>query len=145
MLHSGYDNKYSYVSLGPLGNNQMTSGSLQASGNTIYLYRAYNQRGGSTMVVYYDCTEDSEIEIWEHKAVGEPMLVVRAGILQISSSPYSNSDAKLTLNRFWSKPNYSFSNTNEYTFMIRGLVETPYRSQDDEADAPTDLPTDDGV
>ena len=93
------------------------------------------------MVVYQDATADSTIEIWEHKSVGEPMLVVRAGIRQISTSPYSTSDAKLLLNRFWSKPDYKFSTSKKYTFMIRGLVEKPsYRSQGDEADAPTDSP-----
>ena len=79
------------------------------------------------MVVYHEATADSMIEIWEHKAVGEPMLVVRAGILQISTSPYSTSDAKLLLSRFWSKPDYNFSTSKKYTFMIRGLVETPGR------------------
>lgn len=145
MLTSGYDNQYSYKNTGSVSSEQFSSESLEASGNTIYLYRAYNKNGGSTMVVYHEATEDSEIEIWEHKAVGEPMLIIRAGIRQISTSLYSNSDAKLLLNRFWSKPDYKFSTTKKYTFMIRGLVQSPSRSQDDDADAPTDLPTDNGV
>ena len=138
MLHSGYDNQYSYKNTGSVSSEQFSSESLEASGNTIYLYRAYNKNGGSTMVVYHEATEDSEIEIWEHKAVGEPMLIIRAGIRQISTSLYSNSDAKLLLNRFWSKPDYNFSTSKKYTFMIRGLVQSPSRSQDDEADASPD-------
>ena len=97
------------------------------------------------MVVYHDATADSYIEIWEHKNTMEPMLVVRAGIREISTSPYSTSDAKILLNKFWAKADYNFSKMKNYTFVIRGLVEKPSRSLDDEADAPTDSPTDNGV
>jgi len=127
MLHSGWDNKYSYMNPGSLTDAGITSDSLQASGNVIYLYRAYNYKGGSTMVVYHEATADSMIEIWEYKSVGEPMLIVKAGIREISTSPYSTSDAKLLLSRFWSKPDYNFSTSKKYTFMIRGLVESPGR------------------
>jgi len=127
MLHSGWDNTYNYMNPGSLTDAGITSDSLQASGNIIYLYRAYDYRGGSTMVVYKDPTGDSLIEIWEYKAVGEPMLIVRSGIREISTSPYSTSDAKLLLSRFWSKPDYKFSTSKKYTFMIRGLVEKPGR------------------
>ena len=133
MLHSGYDQKYAYIAPGSINHYEMSSDSLSASGDTIYLYRAYYPTGATAMVRYYDATKDSYIEIWEHKdGPSSPEPIIRAGIKEISTSPHSSSDAKLLLNKFWAKKDYNFSKMKYYTFVIRGVVDKPYRSQDDE-------------
>ena len=130
---------YTAMPTGSLNDNQFNSDSYQASGSTLYIFRAWGQKRGWTQVVNYDCTENSTIEMWE--ADGHPPeLILRAGIREITQSQESQHDAKLTLNRFWSKSNYSFNKYRQYTFMIHGLVErdellSPLSSESDKTDA----------
>lgn len=122
MLHSGNGNVYSYTTPGSLNDNQFTSDSYQASGSTLYIFRLWGQKRGWTAVVNYDCTENSTIEVWEADGY-PPELILRAGIREITQSQESQHDAKISLDRFWSKSNYSFNKYRQYTFMLHGLVE----------------------
>ena len=89
------------------------------------MYKAYTESGSSLRVLDYNGTEDSMLEIWEWNTTN-PELVLRAGIGQISQSSESKHDAKVTLNRMWAKPSYSFSIYSYYNFVMRGLVARPY-------------------
>ena len=147
MLHSGPGYVYKFVDKGILSSSQFSSDTHQASGNTLYLHRLWGQKRGWTQVVNYDRTQNSVIEVYEADS-GTPVLVLKAGINKIEQAEWSRDDAKLELNRFWSKPGYSFSKSKEYSFMIHGLTErevliSPLSLPDDEADAPTDLPNED--
>ena len=103
--------------------SQFSSDSHQASGSYLYISRLWGQKRGWTQVVNYDRTEDTIIEVWQINSDGSTLLIIRAGINSIEQAEWTQHDAKLTLNRFWSKPGYSFSKFNDYTFMIHGLVE----------------------
>ena len=101
--------------------NEFATNFSAASANELWLFKAYNQNGLAVKVLDYDCTGDSFIEFFEWSDEGL-IPVFSAGISQISQSTYAIHDAKLSLNRFWAKPNYSFSAYRYYTFTIRGLV-----------------------
>ena len=137
MLHSGSGYKYRFVDKGILSSSQFTAGSNQASGDYLYLHRLWGQKRGWTQVVNYDRTQNSIIEVWEDGDV--PVLIIRAGIHTIEQSEYTRDDAKLKLNRFWSKPGYTFGKFKDYILMIHGLTErevliSPLSLPDDEAD-----------
>ena len=123
MLHSGSGYAYKFVDKGILSSSQFSSDSHQASGSYLYMSRLWGQKRGWTQVVNYDRTEDTIIEVWQINSDGSTLLIIRAGINSIEQAEWTQHDAKLTLNRFWSKPGYSFSKFNDYTFMIHGLVE----------------------
>ena len=109
--------------MGSLNEDQFTSDSDQASsGNTLYLSRLWGQKRGRTQVVNYDRTQNSTIEVWEADS-DVPVLIMKAGIQTIVQSEHSQDDARIAMNRFWSKPGYSFSKSRNYTFMLHGLVE----------------------
>jgi len=128
MMHSGSSvggRTYNYVDPGSINEYQFSANSSNASGDTLYMFRAWSQKYGWTQVLDYDCTEDTTIEMWQHNTNSDPLLIMRSGIREIVESQYSRHDAKILLNRFWIKPDYKFSKFNGYTFMINGLVERP--------------------
>ena len=130
LIHSGSSvgtRTYNYVDPGSISEYQFSSDSYDASGSTLYIFKAWSQKYGWTQVLDYDCTEDTTIEMWQDTTSGSPLLIMRSGIREIVQSQYSQYDAKILLNRFWVKPDYRFSKYNGYTFMIHGMVEKPGR------------------
>ncbi len=120
LLHSGWDIKYKYVALKSLDQKEFALNSSASSANTMYLFKAWNQDGYSVRVLDYQATQDSYIEIWEYDT-SNPMPVLRAGIKKIEQSVYSQHDSKITLERIWGKPSYTFNTYRYYSFVIRGL------------------------
>ena len=125
MLHSGSGYAYKFVDKGILSSSQFASESTFSSLSYLYLSQLWSQKNGWTPVVNYDSTQNSTIEVRQINNDGSTLLIIRAGINSIEQAEWSQYDAKLTLNRFWSKPGYSFSKYNDYTFMIHSLVERP--------------------
>ena len=135
MLHSGHKVTYSYIEPGSVNEYQFFSDSYDiGSGECLYMFRAWGQKYGWTQILDYDCTENTTIELWQETS-NDPLLIMRAGIREIVQSPHSKYDAKLSLDRFWTKSDYRYSKYNGYSFTIHGLVERPSSSQSGEIPA----------
>ena len=123
MMHTGNGRTYSYIEPGSVNDYQFFSDSYSiSSGSNLYMFRLWSQNYGWTQVLDYDCTENTTIEMWQDTS-NDPLLIMRAGIRGITQSPHSQYDAKIELDRFWTKTDYRYSKMNGYTFMIYGLVE----------------------